>query len=274
MLIQESVSPISLCLFYMLMSDKQMQHRVEPNLAMCPSSHPFLNLQQLEDEAKRLLEECGKQIYTSSIPDVMSAIINIYTGLIKSRPALSSSIFTSMVNWDPSNLQSASTCTPLQIRSVEKTFRIALAHLLRAGHATAYTGPITEFLHKQNTRMLVAAEESRRKKEEEATRKRNRITDELHIPGMDGQPEGKKRRLLDPALPNSASAAAMARGFAASAKKAIGGEPNPLASFDVTTLPVTLVTELIIANLQVVTEAALAGAIAVSIQLYLGVMRG
>lgn len=235
-----------------------MQHRVEPNLAMCPSSHPFLNLQMLEDEAKRLLEECGKQIYTSSTPDVMSAIINVYTGLIKARPALSSSIFTSMVNWDPSTLASASTCTPLQIRSVEKTFRIALAHLLRAGHATAFTGPITEFLHKQNTRMLVAAEEARQKKDEEATRKRERITDEL---SANVEPEGKKRKL------DATSSAAATRNFASASARANVGDtaPNPLASFDVTTLPVTLVTELIIANLQVVTEATLAGAISVRI---------
>jgi len=239
-----------------------------------------MNPQALEDEAKRLLDECGKTLYISNIPDVLSAIVNCYTGLLKSRPALSNTIFTSLVNWEPSAL--VSTCTPLQIRSVEKTFRIALAHLLRAGLATAFTPSITEFLHKQNTRMLVAAEESRRKKEEEATRKRNRIAEELHLDPSslaDGPSDGKKRRVGEAPPPAAVQNMAMSsntatRSFATASKAASGNEPNPLASFDVTNLPVTLVTELIIANLQVVSEAVLAVAINVRVTfvVYIGVM--
>jgi len=45
----------------------KLQSRVEPNLAMCPSHHPFMNAQTLEDEAKRLLEECIKTLYISKL---------------------------------------------------------------------------------------------------------------------------------------------------------------------------------------------------------------
>jgi symplekin len=225
---------------------------VEPNLAMCPSHHTFMNPQALEDEAKRVLEECIKLLYISTTPDVVSSIVNAFATLVKARPALSNSIYTSLVNWEPNALSS---CTPLQVRGVEKTFRIAVAHLLKSGSATAFAPQITDFLHKQNSRMLQAAEVSRKRRDDEASKKRSRITDELNSVATANA--SNKRRKLDPTSTKEGLSAS--KTFALGSKQ--GEEANPLADFDVTTLPVALVTELIIANLQVVTDAALASAI-------------
>lgn len=57
------LSDLSLIL---LLRFAQMQSKAEPNLSMCSSRHPFLNAQTLEDEAKKLLEECIKLLYIST----------------------------------------------------------------------------------------------------------------------------------------------------------------------------------------------------------------
>ena len=183
---------------------------------------------------------------------MISAVVNAFTTLVKARPALSNSIFTSLVNWEPNSLASTA---HLQIRSVEKTFRIAVAHLLRSGQAASFAPQITDFLQKQNTRMLQAAEEARKRRDEEASKKKTRITDELNFVAT-AAAAANKRRKLDPSI--KAEAETSSKTFAISKP---GEEANPLANFDVTSLPVTLVTELIIANLQVVTDSVLATAI-------------
>lgn len=37
----------------------------DANLGMCPSSHPVMDASALEDESKRLLEDCIKLLYMS-----------------------------------------------------------------------------------------------------------------------------------------------------------------------------------------------------------------
>lgn len=182
-----------------------------------------------------------------SFPDLVSSIVTSFAALVKQRPALANSIFISLVNWDPSSLSSA---TPLQIRSVEKAFRISLAHLLKSGHAGQSASSITEFLQKQNVRMMQAADSLRQAKAE-AKRKQAALDEPaapLSLPVASSSGEQNKRRRVEGAEAfTSASAASQ--------------DENPLAGFDVTTLPVSIVAELIISSLQVIPEQKLTEAI-------------
>lgn len=96
---------------------------------------------------------------------------------------------------------------------------------------------------------MQAADELRRSKAE-AQRKRSvtevESTNQMVAPGTSGD-QAKRRRVEGAEAFTSASAASQSE--------------NPLAGFDVTTLPVHLVAELIIANLQVTTESRLTEAI-------------
>lgn len=104
--------------------------------------------------------------------------------------------------------------------------------------------------------MLQAADEAKRKRDDEASRKRSRITDELNSVANLASTAANKRRKIDSAAAKETASQTFTIGSSQSAD-----DMNPLASFDVTSLPIALVTELIIANLQVVTESALANAI-------------
>jgi symplekin len=42
-----------------------MASKGEPNLSSCPSHHPFLKAQELEEEANKLLEESITALYTT-----------------------------------------------------------------------------------------------------------------------------------------------------------------------------------------------------------------
>lgn len=53
-------------------ADPRLQNRGDINLAMCPSHHPFLRSQQLEEEANKLVEEAFTQLYVSKYVIVKS----------------------------------------------------------------------------------------------------------------------------------------------------------------------------------------------------------
>jgi hypothetical protein len=100
--------------------------------------------------------------------------------------------------------------------------------------------------------MQHAADVAQSQREEEASRKRERISDEISN-------VSKKRRLdsaVEGASQTSAAALATANDFAVALSRT--GRANPaLAAFDVTALPVAVVAELIINNFQVVNDSTL-----------------
>lgn len=106
----------------------QRQATVEPNLAMVRANHSVLKTAQLEDEANKLLEECVTALFTSTVPDVIAAIAAAVTQLVKARPAIANLVVTALVHWSPAALGA---CSASQVKSVEKTVRIALTHLLK-----------------------------------------------------------------------------------------------------------------------------------------------
>ncbi|KAI0766933.1 Symplekin tight junction protein C terminal-domain-containing protein [Trametes elegans] len=211
-------------------SDPRLQNKDDPNLAMCPTDHPFISVQGLETEGMKLLEAVVRLLYTTNNPDVLSAIFNSWANLVKKRPALAELVISTLTQWSPSRLEGQ---PYLVVRSVEKTVRILLNHISRTPQGAPFMGQIQSALHTQSSRMERAAIEERARKARaaaEASRKRTSIA----TPVTDA-PDSKRPKLEH--------------------EPAAAGVVGP--AFDFSALPATLVTDLIVANVQAFTEPVL-----------------
>lgn len=230
------------------------------SIATVPSNHNFIQAAQLEQEANRLLTKVVTLIFTSNNADLVMASLNSLSFLPKARPSLNKIVIEALVSWTPAAL-AASPHT--HIRNVEKTLRLVFWHFERHGLAGSHEGQIREALQTQKARMESAARLDWERREEEAKRKRHSIDAEL-------QQVDKKQRLADgsfaaqqplagpsstPQLVGTAGAEAFCRAAADE------NRPNPLAAFDVTTLPLPLVIELILANLTALSDEQLRQAV-------------
>ncbi|KAG2145122.1 Symplekin tight junction protein C terminal-domain-containing protein [Suillus clintonianus] len=215
-------------------SDPRLQNKNDPNISNVPVDHPFLPGPALEAEGMKLLESVITMLYTSQNPELLSAILHSWSNLVKQRPALVQLVVSSLSSWTPAAL---SGLPAPSIKSVEKAVRILLIHISRGPHGSSFGAQINEALSQQVVRMERASAEEKARKAAvaasatEATRKRP-----SSAPAE--QPSDPKRMKVDADIPGNASAAF-------------------LASFDFTTLPISLITDLIVANLQAFTEPAL-----------------
>ena len=203
-----------------------------------------------------------------SVPDIISALVNACTILVKARPTLSNRIMAALTSWTPNAISGLSA---VQIKSVEKTVRLALYYLFRSGSANAFASQINDFMQRQDARMRIAHDAEIRRKDDEASLKRARIADDLSV-GPDFL-QAKRRRLEDgtsasPTPPPGALSAAdrqllqtqlgtLRQAFDVAAATAV---PAGIKSYDVTQVPSQTVMELVIANLLVMTEEALKAA--------------
>ncbi|GAA5909818.1 hypothetical protein JCM6882_002685 [Rhodosporidiobolus microsporus] len=198
----------------------------EPNLSLCRPNHPFLKIALLEEESNKLLEECVTTLFTSPVPDVVSALVTSLSTLIKTRPQFAKLVVTSLTNWSPAAMVGQHAT---QIRSVEKVVRLSLTHLLKNSHATAYSAQITTFRTQQAQRMEQAAARARQEREEEASRKRQLLSSEID--------QQAKRRRLNPTVDS-------VRAFSAA-------NPNPSQHVPpVVDLPLAAVVDAVVAILQ------------------------
>ncbi len=163
-----------------------------------------------------------------------------------------------MATWTPASLGNLS---HTQVRNVEKTVRIFYLHFVRNQLAGPESSSLQKALETQQRRMEEAAKAYQAEREAEARRKRERIDEELEAP--------KKVKLEHPQQPGASPSSAAHDGdraageaFRNASVRTTGGvERNPLAAFDVKTLPITLVIDLIIANLEALSEQDLHAAI-------------
>ncbi|WAQ81727.1 hypothetical protein PtA15_2A38 [Puccinia triticina] len=227
----------------------------DPSIVMCGSSssaqqHPYLKPKELEQEANNLLEESTRIMFQSKIPELVAAIVISLGSLVRLRPSLSPIIMTALASYNPSTSPLVSrTISVLQLKGIEKTLRITLSHLDRNTPASPYTQQIREALVNQTKRIEELNEKERerkrqRKEEEMCAKKRARVTQRPEIQEINPPPV----QMIHPTIIST----------------------NQLPGFDVTSLPVELVAELVIANLQVLSDQALNNAINV----YLSSMHG
>lgn len=111
--------------------------------------------------------------------------------------------------------------------------------------------------------MKAAWEADQRRREQEGSLKRQRASEDIAAAGLQGGIDSKRRRLED-----GSQAPPLAQQYAGNMAifaGASGSYPPPgIADFDVTSLPINIVIECIVANLQVIGEEALNAAISVS----------
>ncbi|KIM53908.1 hypothetical protein SCLCIDRAFT_1222437 [Scleroderma citrinum Foug A] len=215
-------------------SDPRLQNKNDPNIANVSADHPFISATPLEAEGMKLLESVITMLYTSQNPDIITAIVNSWSTLIKLRPSLVHLVVSSLSSWTPVALAALPASS---IKSVEKSIRILLVHISRGPHGSAFGAQINEALTQQGQRMERASAEEKARKAAvaatatEATKKRPPPSTPLE------QADPKRLKVeVDNAASNSAAF---------------------LAAFDFTTLPIALVTDLIVANLQAFSEPAL-----------------
>ncbi|KAH9945718.1 Symplekin tight junction protein C terminal-domain-containing protein [Amylocystis lapponica] len=214
-------------------NDPRLQNKNDPNIAMCPTDHPFISVAALEAEGLKLLESVITTLYTSKNPDMLSAILNSCATLIKMRPALVEVIVSTLTQWTPAKLEGLPSSS---IKSVEKSIRILLTHISRSPQGAAFSSQIHTAIATQTARMeQAAAAEKQRKAAAAADASRKRSPS--GTPAQDA-PDSKRPKLEH-------------EGAATAAQQ--------LSSFDFTSLPANLVTDLIVANLEAFTEPALIG---------------
>ncbi|KAG6866570.1 hypothetical protein C0991_002055 [Blastosporella zonata] len=221
-------------------SDPRLQNKNDPNLAFCPIDHPFIPVPQLENEGKKLLEAVFNTFYSSQNPDLLSALLNSWATLTKLRPTVAPLVLTALKQWTPAAL---ATLPASSVKSVEKSLRILLIHISRMSINAAYVGQINEALNQQGLRMDKASAAEKQRKAAIAA----------------GGVDSRKRPLSVPIEPAEAKRPKLEPEASASTPTPAATSANLgfLASFDFTSLPAALITELIVANLEAFSETTL-----------------
>ncbi|KAJ4494142.1 Symplekin tight junction protein C terminal-domain-containing protein [Lentinula lateritia] len=213
-------------------SDPRLQNKNDPNLSFCPANHPFISVTQLEAEGQLLLKTVIEILYSTQNVDLLSALLNSWPTLVKTRPNMMHLVVAALKQWTPAAFNGLSAST---IKSAEKAVRILLTHILRLPSASQFIPQINEALATQASRMEIAASEEKKKRAAAAAG----VTDTRKRPTTEADRTDVKRVKLEAEPP----------------------APDPslslLASFDFSTLPATLITDLIVANLEAFTEPAL-----------------
>ncbi|KAG7093905.1 hypothetical protein E1B28_007543 [Marasmius oreades] len=212
--------------------DPRLQNKNDPNISNCPPDHPFISVNALEQEGQKLLETVITMLYSIDHPDLLSALLNSWCNLVKMRPAAVPFVVAALKEWTPRVLIEHEV-SPSSVRSVEKAVRILLNHISRLPHASPYSTQIGEAMAQQAVRMEIAgAEEKKRKVALAAGLDPRKRTSEVERSDV-------KRVKLE----NEASSSTNSAAF--------------LSAFDFTSLPSTLITDLVVANLEAFSEAAL-----------------
>ncbi|KAN0103913.1 Symplekin tight junction protein C terminal domain containing protein [Russula decolorans] len=210
-------------------ADPRLQNKNDPNISNVPGDHPFINAAALEAEGVTLLQRLITDLYTKQNPDLISAILNSWSSLIKQRLGFIQIVVSSLTLWTPAPLLGLPFTS---IRSVEKSVRILLTHISRSQAGANFAREINDALAKQSQRMEQAAADERTR--------RAMVTQ--------AQADARKR-------PPSTTV----QGEEEVKRQKVEGDPNAdatalLAAFDFTTLPAALIAELIVANLQAFSE--------------------
>ncbi|KAK2463684.1 hypothetical protein APHAL10511_004435 [Amanita phalloides] len=215
-------------------SDPRLQNKNDPNISFCPVDHPFINAAELETEGRKLIEAAITLLYSNQNIDILSALLNSWANLVKLRAVTVSVVINALRQWTPTALNGLPTSS---IRSIEKAVRILLVHISRIPSNGQYIGQINEALAQQAHRMEKAVAEDKKRKAAGTSV----VADSRKRPSSapNEQPVDAKRPKLEPEAPSKTA--------------------SVLASFDFTTLPATLISDLIVANLDAFSEPVLIG---------------
>ncbi|KAH8675421.1 hypothetical protein BX600DRAFT_546236 [Xylariales sp. PMI_506] len=121
------------------------------SLNMIPPDHTVLNVHSLEAEATGLLDRMlGAIQENSSDPLTLDATLNTLSILVRMRPVTSNRILNAILNFNPLKLANTpmTSKTKVIVRSLEKTTRMLLTHLLRRDSRNPQAGRIQQYLER------------------------------------------------------------------------------------------------------------------------------
>ncbi|KAL2263440.1 hypothetical protein VTK26DRAFT_6738 [Humicola hyalothermophila] len=130
---------------------EQKYNGLDISLNMIPPSHPLLDPRQLEAEATGLLDRMlGVLQDNSSDALLVDATLNCLSILIRTRPNTSGRIINSVLNYNPLKLANSPMTpkTKVLVRSMEKTTRMFLTHLLKRDPNNPLSGRIQQYLER------------------------------------------------------------------------------------------------------------------------------
>ncbi|KAK4129237.1 hypothetical protein N657DRAFT_562576 [Parathielavia appendiculata] len=226
---------------------EQKTNGLDISLNMIPANHPLLDPRKLEAEATGLLDRMlGVLQDNSSDALLVDATLNCLSILIRTRPNTSNRILNAVLNFNPLKLAN-SPMTPktrVLVKSLEKTTRMLLTHLLRRDPNNPMAGRIHQYIE----RMM----RSRAEIFDEASRKRA-LVDQAVGDAKRQKMEGAPQFMVPPLGPGPHSLAGV---FTLTS--------NPgLQAFDATQLPANLAAKISVKTLmtldQQIFDLAVAG---------------
>ncbi|EEB07760.2 mRNA cleavage and polyadenylation specificity factor complex subunit Pta1 [Schizosaccharomyces japonicus yFS275] len=215
-----------------------------------PPHHPSLKSNDLEKEAMEILQSLLSAFDgNTSDPLYISAVLNTLPILVKRRQALLAPVMDVVLKFNVPKLTDPSV-SPQQLqlskKCIEKSVRVTLIHLIRNGCAGPYTNKIHAYLAGQL--MTGKGDEKARKRphgEVESSLSKRTRSDVVHnIMGHMPSGPAVSTRAADTANP-------LVSIFASQASN------NPLHNFDVTSVPVEIASEIVLASLTQVDPAML-----------------
>ncbi|KAG1882107.1 hypothetical protein F4604DRAFT_1991823 [Suillus subluteus] len=209
-------------------SDPRLQNKNDPNISNVHVDHPFLPGPTLEVEGMKLLESVITMLYTSQNPELLSAILHSWSNLVKQRPALIQLVVSSLSSWTPATL---SRLPASSVKNVKKALGVlklsiedpmALPLELRSTRCSPY-------------KLLTWKEPPQRKRHK-------------RLPLL-----WLQQKLFSTPVEHPSDAKCMTIDVDIAGNTSVAF----LAHSDFTMLPISLITNLIVANLQAFTEPAL-----------------
>ncbi|KAI5925416.1 hypothetical protein F4810DRAFT_718312 [Camillea tinctor] len=142
------------------------------SLVMIPPSHPVLDRSNLEAEAFGLLDRMlGALQENSSDALIVDSTLNTLSILVRARPATSSRILNTVLNFNPLKLANSPMTpkTKVLVKSMEKTTRMLLIHLSRRDPHNPLTGRIQQYVERLVRSRAEIFDESRKRALAEAS---------------------------------------------------------------------------------------------------------
>ncbi|KAJ9112124.1 hypothetical protein QFC20_002305 [Naganishia adeliensis] len=236
--------------------------RSDSSLDLCPPDHPVIRVGDLEIEAQQMADQLAETLKRLADPSILYAMLNIIPPLLRLRPNLANSLIQALHMWSPDHMIAAR-IPPSQIRSVEKTLKIAMVHLRRIPIFATFGAQLQDAQQKQNDRVIIALKEERAEREakilqraqEEAQRAAKRALEQ-----PEGGSEGtavKRARTRSPVPPGDVSQNQLnirPNGNAAPGNQPPFGELGTGigAYFDTTTLGFELATDMLMTSLNAI----------------------
>ncbi|KAI1491987.1 hypothetical protein F5X96DRAFT_678001 [Biscogniauxia mediterranea] len=142
------------------------------SLVMIPPGHPVLDRSNLEAEAFGLLDRMlGALQENSSDALIVDSTLNTLSILVRARPATSSRILNTILNFNPLKLANSPMTpkTKVIVKSMEKTTRMLLIHLSRRDPHNPQTGRIQQYVERLMRSRAEIFDESRKRALAEAS---------------------------------------------------------------------------------------------------------